>query len=193
VIDGKIHHFRPYGILNGLVILLDRETRSLWDHITGTAIDGPLKGHQLDVWPIRITSVCAATIEYSNIEISFSSYQSLQKWVAGRLYPKFIHARVLLPFFFRWSMQTEPDSRLPKLTQGLGVIVNGRAKYYPLERIPFDGVEERWRNRTLRVELSKIDGSPRAFWKDTKEHPMQLLSRWYGFSFTYPDCEIYQT
>ena len=89
-------------------------------------------------------------------------------------------------------MPTEPDGRLPKLTQGLGVIINGRAKYYPIESIPLDGLEERWWNRTLRVEFGKIDRAPRAFWCDTSERPMQLLSRWYGFSFTYPDCEIYQ-
>ena len=171
---------------------MDRETRSLWDHITGTAIDGPLRGHQLDAWPIQITTVQAACTDYSNVELSTSSYRSVPKWVAGWLYPKFIHARVLLPFFFRWSMQTEPDRRLPQLTQGLGVIVNGRAKYYPIESIPMDGLEERWWNRTLRVEFGKIDRAPRAFWCDTNERPMQLLSRWYGFSFTYPDCDIYQ-
>jgi hypothetical protein len=29
-------------------------------------------------------------------------------------------------------------------------------------------------------------------WADTGEQPMQLLSRWYGFSFTYAGCEIYE-
>ncbi len=171
---------------------MDRETRSLWDHITGEAIDGPLKGHRLEVWTIQLTTVHAALFEYSNIEVSFSSTRSLRKWLAGTLYPKFIHAKILLPFFFRWTMQHKPDPRLPELTQGLGVVVDGRAKYYPIATIPEAGIEDRWLNRTLQVQLSKMDGVPYAVWSGTNERPVQLLTRWYGFSFTYPNCEIYK-
>ena len=88
-------------------------------------------------------------------------------------------------------MQSKPDPRLPELTQGLGVVVEGRAKYYPLSAIPLDGLEDRWLNRTLLVQRSQIDSVPHAFWNDTNKKPMQLLTRWYGFSFAYHDCEIY--
>ena len=188
-----IHHFRPYGLLNGLVILIDRETNSLWDHITGEAIDGPLKGYQLNIWPVQMTTVQAALNEYPEITISFSTNHSFYKRLAQLLYPKFIHANIYLPFFFRWSMQSETDPRLPELTQGLGIILDGQAKYYPLSTIPPNGLEDRWLNRSLRVERNKIDGVPRAIWQDTGEYPMQLLTRWYGFSFTYPGCEIYKS
>lgn len=192
MIDGRIHHFRPYGLWNGLVILIDQETRSLWDHITGEAIAGPLRGHRLDVWPIHLTTVRAALIEYSNIDLSFSSFRSQYKWLSGTLYPQFIHAQILLPFFFSWTMQGEPDPRLPALTQGLGIVVDGMAKYYPLLAIPSEGLDDRWLNRPLQIRLRQIDGVPRATWSDTQEQPMQLLTRWYGFSFTYPNCELYK-
>jgi hypothetical protein len=173
------------------VLLADKETHSLWDHITGEAILGSLKGYRLDVWPIHFTTVRSVLREYPHIEISLSTYRSIRKWFSGTLYPKFIHARVVLPFFFRWTMQHQPDPRLPDLTQGLGVIVDGRAKYYPLSTIPSNGIVDRWLSRTLRVECNQNDGVPHAFWNDTSEKPMQLLTRWYGFSFTYPGCEIY--
>jgi len=179
--------------LNGLVILIDEETNSLWDHFTGEAIDGPLKGQVLDVWPVRMATVQAALNEYPEATFSFSSNHSFYKLLAQILYPKFIHAKVWLPFFFRWSMQTDVDPRLPELTQGLGIILDGQAKYYPLSTIPSNGLEDRWLNRSLRVECNEIDGVPRAVWQETGEYPMQLLSRWYGFSFTYPDCEIYKS
>lgn len=172
---------------------MDKETRSLWDHITGEAIDGQLKGYQLDVWPIQMTTVQSALNESPDIEISLSSYHSFRKWFAGTLYPKFIHAKVWLPFFFRWTMQNAPDPRLPELTQGLGVVFDGRAKYYPLSAVPAGGLNDRWLNHNLRIERGKLDGTPRATWCETGKPPMQLLSRWYGFSFTYPDCEIYQS
>jgi Protein of unknown function (DUF3179). len=177
--------------LNGLVILIDKETHSLWDHITGEAIDGSLKGYQLEAWPIRFTTVVSALREHPAIEISLSTYRSVRKWFAATLYPKFIHAKILLPFFFRWTMQSKPDPRLPELTQGLGVVVDGRAKYYPLSAIPSNGLEDSWLNRTLLVQRSQMDSVPHAFWNHTSDVPMQLLTRWYGFSFTYPNCEIY--
>ena len=179
--------------MNGLVILIDQETHSLWDHITGEAIEGPLKGQQLDVWSVQIGTVQTALNEYPEITISLSSNHSFHKWLAQTLYPKFIHVKVWLPFFFRWSMQSDVDPRLPELAQGLGIILDGQAQYYPLSTIPAHGLEDRWLNRSLRVERNKMDGVPRAVWQDTGEYPMQLLSRWYGFSFTYPHCEIYKS
>jgi hypothetical protein len=78
------------------------------------------------------------------------------------------------------------------LTQGLGVIVGNKAKYYPMNRIPADGIWDIWLGRKLRVQRGAIDGVPRASWQDTNEEPLQLLTRWYGFSFTYPRCEIFE-
>lgn len=193
MIKGKVHHFRPLGLVNGLVVLTDKESRSQWDHITGEAIAGPLEGYQLDVWPMQMTTVRASLAEHPELTISLSHHRSFYKWLAVRLYPKFIHQKVLLPYFFNWTMYGEPDSRLPKLTQGLGVIVGRKAKYYPISAIPFDGLKDNWSGRTLRVERGMLDDVPCAFWLETGEQPMQLLTRWYGFSFTYPDCEIYQS
>ena len=46
-------------------------------------------------------------------------------------------------------------------------------------------------DRPIKIERSAIDGVPKATWLDNGEVPMQLLTRWYGFSFTYPGCLIY--
>lgn len=191
--NSTIHHFHPYGLLNGLVILRDKETSSLWDHITGKAIHGPLAGYQLEVWPVHMTTLKAVLAQNLETRILISNYPSLQKWIAGKLYSRFIQAKVLIPFFFRWSMQAKPDPRLPELTQGLGVIFDGNAKYYPLSAIPPEGLDDRWLNRRLQVALGRMDGVPQATWMETDQKPMQLLARWYGFSFTYPTCDIFQT
>lgn len=190
--NGSIHHFHPYGLLNGLVILRDKETGSLWDHITGKAIHGPLTGYQLEVWQVHMTTLKAALSQNPETRVLISNYPSLQKWIAGRLYSRFIQAKVLMPFFFRWSMQGQPDPRLPELTQGLGVIFDGNAKYYPLFTIPPEGLDDRWLNRRLHIQLDQMDGVPQATWVETDRRPMQLLTRWYGFSFTYPGCDIFQ-
>jgi Protein of unknown function (DUF3179) len=174
-----------------LAVLADRETRTHWDHITGEAFSGPLSGRALEVWPIRITTIAAALAEDPSITISFSNYRSFAWRLAQKIYPRFLYANLWLPFPFYASMSQPIDPRLDKLTQGLGVIVAKRAKYYPLPKIPVDGLVDRWNGRSLQISRGLIDGVPQARWMDTQEEPMQLLSRWYGFSFTFPHCEVY--
>ena len=89
-------------------------------------------------------------------------------------------------------MSQKIDPRLPRFTLGLGVISGHSHKFYPMDALPRGGViEDQWRGRRLRVERPLSDGVPFARWDGSADAPMQLLSRWYGFSFTYPDCEIY--
>ena len=173
-------------------MLADRETRTHWDHITSEAFTGPLAGSQLEVWPVHMTTVAAALAEYPDITISVSGYHSFRLKLAQKLYPNFIHDKIWLPGFFYTSMSEPIDLRLDKLTQGLGVIVGKRAKYFPMNRIPTNGIQDNWLGRILCIEREAISGVPNARWQDTHEEPMQLLSRWYGFSFTYPNCEIYE-
>lgn len=189
--NNQVHHFGAIGLTNGLAILADRETRTHWDHITGEAIAGPLTGSQLEVWSFHMTTVAAALAHQPDITVSSSTYRGFRRKVAERLYPHFIHGNVWLPGFFYASMSKPVDPRMDGLAQGLGVIVGKGAKFYPMARIPRSGLEDHWQGRMLQVQPGIIDGVPRAHWQDTKEEPMQLLSRWYGFSFTYPQCEIF--
>jgi hypothetical protein len=191
-VNDQVHHFGAIGLTNGLAILADRETRTHWDHITGEAIAGPLMGSQLDVWSFRMTTVAAALMEYPDITVSPSNFRSFRRRLAQSLYPRFIHGKVWLPGFFHTSMNEPIDARLDKLTQGLGVIVGNKAKYYPMSQIPAKGLYDQWLGHILHVQRGAIDGVPRARWQDTNEEPLQLLSRWYGFSFTYPQCEIFE-
>ena len=112
--------------------------------------------------------------------------------LAQKLYPSFIHGKVWLPKFFYASMNSAIDPRLDKLTQGLGVVAGRKTKYYPMDLIPTAGLRDVWLGRTLHINRGFIDGVPRAKWGDSDEEPMQLLTRWYGFSYTYPQCEIYK-
>lgn len=188
--NGKVHHFGAIGFANGLAVLADRETRTHWDHITGEAFAGPLMGTRLDVWSVQMTTVVAAQATYPGLEVSISGFRSFKKRLAQWLYPRFIHDRVLFPWFFHASLSEPIDPRLDKMTQGLGVIVGERAKFYPMRSIVEGGIEDDWQGRRLHVNRGTLDGVPHARWVGTDEEPMQLLTRWYGFSFTYPNCEI---
>ena len=48
-IDGTAHHFVVGGVYDGVFMAQDTETQTLWNHITGEALHGPLAGRRLPV------------------------------------------------------------------------------------------------------------------------------------------------
>jgi hypothetical protein len=46
-IKGTMHHFNNVGLYDGLFVMQDTETKTLWNHITGEAMYGPLVGKTL--------------------------------------------------------------------------------------------------------------------------------------------------
>ena len=167
------------------MLLIDDETQTYWDHITGEGVHGPLAGHTLDSWPLRHTTAAAARVEHPDARL-FRIKRGLLGRAMGTMHNKSINSRGFIPPPFRLTMGTV-DPRLPERTNGMGVIVDGQARFYPMSSLP---IEETWTGRPIRVALGALDGAPHATWTDDGSRPMQLLSRWYGFAFTFPNCEI---
>lgn len=185
-IDGKIHHFSAGGLYNGLVLLIDDETRTYWDHITGEAVHGPLRGARMDVWGLEMTNVKAASATYPKLLL----YQSRPNLI-GRLMGWARRLGIFqdkLPPGFRATMG-EPDSRLPEMRIGLGVIAGDVRRFYPRDSIK-NGIDDELNGRSLRIRIGQDDGIPVAMWGDGSR-PLQLFTRWYGFSYTFPGCQIY--
>ena len=174
----------------------DEETESLWDHITGECFDGPLAGHRLEPWYVSLTNVAAECAKHPDTILLKSDHRSFKQTIMGAVggsRMSYTNKGTILAPHFRNSMSAEIDSRLPEGELGLGLMDNlKQGKFYPVALIPKGGaIEDEWLGRRIRIERNALDGVPFATWVDTGEAPMQLLSRWYGFSFTYPGCEIY--
>ena len=171
------------------MLLRDDETGSYWDHITGECLHGPLAGARLDdAWAIEVTTVEGALKAHPNVALLRSKPNLFGKLMGRVMFSRQIRGGGLMPWYFYTTM-TKRDRRLRRMDQGLGVVVGDRAVFYPkaaLER----AVHDRWGERELRVWIRDVDGIPTAEWRNGSL-PFQLFSRWYGFSFTYPGCEIY--
>ena len=89
---------------------------------------------------------------------------------------------------FRITMSEAYDCLDPMLP-GLGVTVGNVHRFYPMRALQTP-VEDEIAGRPLRVFVGELDGTPHARLEDGAE-PMQLMTRWYGFSYTYPGCELY--
>ena len=56
-----------------------------------------------------------------------------------------------------------------------------------------EGIDDTVGTRSLRVAPAGENGLVEAVFvsADSSSRPLQLLTRWYGFAYTYPGCEIY--
>lgn len=198
VVRSAVHHFAVVGGVHGIAILQDDETRSLWDAITGECFEGELAGERMAFWPIEMTTVGAElaagkeTILIRSADGSARASSSRSAWEGDGWATGFgpregpsgkgpAGARV---------RKESCDPRLPLDTLGLGVMdANHQARFYPLAVLA-ETVVDTWQGRPLQV-MRGDEGVPCARYLDDGERPMQTLVRWYGFSFTYPRCEVY--
>lgn len=189
LVNEKLYHFQVGGLYDGVAILIDDETGTYWNHITGEAVYGPLAGAQLDVWSLEMTTVAAATAQEPELRVVRSQQRPIFRramqfgqWLFGKT--------GYLPKLFTQTMAPE-DPRLSRMTMGLGVVVNGTARFYPLETLKIKGsVIDELAHHRLEVVYSENSGVPKAIQKDGTR-PLQYFLRWYGFALTFPNCSIY--
>ena len=82
------------------------------------------------------------------------------------------------------------DDRLDAMAPGLGVSVDGVHRFYPMSVLK-QPIEDEIAGKAVHVFMGALDGTPHAQFHDGTE-PMQLMTRWYGFAYTYPGCELYE-
>jgi hypothetical protein len=185
-VDGKVLHLSAGGLYDGLVLLLDKETKTYWNHITGEAVHGPMAGKRLEMWGIEITTVRDTQERYPGLLLLRSKLG-----LGGRIM-SFMARNVMKGMFpprFRGTMGLA-DTRLEEMTMGLGVITHTTKRFYPLEHVR-EGVEDTIDGRMVRISVDKGTGVPSAVGHDGIK-PIQLFTRWYGFSYTYPHCDIFE-
>jgi hypothetical protein len=221
-VNGEVHHFDARGLYDGLALLWDRESDSWWNHITGYAVHGPLRGQRLKVSNV-LHSTVGQTLENdpsAEIAISGTAPERRRPWssILGRLGSR-------LSSFFKQTIDAE-DDRLPDMDVGIGIWGTGTERYYSMDVVTERGrfVIDELDGRNVAVYFDPAAHALTAIyteatgghWEDddlvlnngTKirnglildgdgertatEHPMQLFTRWYGFALTFPETEIYQ-
>jgi hypothetical protein len=142
-IDGKLHHFSNVGLYDGLFVMQDAETKTLWNHITGEAMYGPLVGRNLGrVGNLLQINVKQALAIDSKIQIAISDriyFAGGRKFGSGGLplggsRQNGPNPDVEMGARFVPTLGKE-DPRRPRMELGLGVWTSATHRYYPMERI----------------------------------------------------------
>ena len=167
---------------------MDDETHTYWDHITGEALHGPLAGKRLEPWGLEMTTVGAERLKTPPL-LLYRSQPILKHRVMGWF--------MNLPFIQGWfppgfrGTIDRVDPRLAEMCMGLGVVTDSTKRFYPKKYIG-DGIDDTIDQRPIRITIGRDDEVPFAIFTDDRSRPLQLFSRWYGYSLTFPGCEVYR-
>lgn len=142
-IDGKMHHFNNVGLYDALFIMQDTETKTLWNHITGEALYGPLVGRSLgpigNLLPTEVKQALDSDPK-TQVAISDRPYYVAGKLVGGSGSPdpggprnRLAPDAELNSSFIR-TLGKE-DTRRPRMDMGLGVWTGKTARYYSMSAI----------------------------------------------------------
>ncbi|MFQ5680018.1 MAG: DUF3179 domain-containing (seleno)protein, partial [Gemmatimonadota bacterium] len=197
-------------------------TGTLWDHITGQAMYGPLAGKRMPVFNALHTNVEEALAADPDLRVAISDRPMREE--RGSLASRLGRMRMLPPPFRR-TMAGE-DTRRPTLDVGIGVWTEETARYYPLETVRAAGnlLVDSFGGRNLAIYVEPVSGALSAMYTDATEalwegeelhlgdgtvlrdgrlwnaggepleveRPLQVFTRWYGFALTFPGTEVYE-
>lgn len=138
-VNGRVLSFGHAGILvNRSFVMYDRQTNSLWVHVTGRAEQGPLKGQMLRFLPSTVTT-------WEQWKARFPQTKVLPGHRRGGFMGTFNGMRYIESF-------------------GLSVTIRFKAKLYPYETIRRQGiVNDRFNGEALVVYYSQRGGTATAW------------------------------
>jgi uncharacterized protein DUF3179 len=186
-INGRMGHFNNVGLYDGLFVMQDTETKTLWNHITGEALYGPMVGKSLG--PL-------GTVLQMTVRQALALDRDVRVAISNRMYfvngrqmgttPTFggrgpepggghrLGADATLSDMFITTLGKE-DTRRPRMDLGLGVWTEKTRRYYPMDRIRERGEAfiDRIDGRTVLVYVDADTFTPAAVFVDAKTARLQ--------------------
>lgn len=172
-VQGMPTTFQTVGVYDGLMVMQDAATGTLWNHITGEALFGPALDTSLgppgNVFHLTVKQLLARAPD-ARIAISNRAY-----FAGGRRHGTLEgisllgreHARpkdgTRLSDIFVATLGTE-DARRPRMDLGLGIWSDTSSRYYPRDRIRDAGgvLIDRIDGRSLLLYLDPVTSTPAA-------------------------------
>lgn len=136
MIEATHHHFTANGIYNGMSLLKDQETGSIWHHMTGECLYGERKGARLrlisSMHHMTASQALAAYPQAWFVETPMTGKQqdTALRWEKIRQDP-----RIELDDPDSAATLGVEDTRLSRLEAGVGVIVGDVARFYPIRAL----------------------------------------------------------
>lgn len=168
IVDGKVHTFETRGLYDGLSVLWDEETKTIWNHVTGVGMYGPHAGKKLPIANLFHTTVAAALEADSTTLVAISGRPIMRE--SGRWAALAEKVPVLMPLFK--GTMAKVDERRPEMDIGIGVWADEtNARYYPYEALLASGkvLFDRLGSRRMLVYFDPVARAPMAIFTDARQ------------------------
>ncbi len=180
-VNGKVLSFGVSGkLVRNSLIMYDRQTHSLWSHLTGTAIRGPLKGAELEVLTATETTWGTWRRAYPNTLILPHDYPGQAD--PYRRYFSGPEAGVI--------GRKREDNRLPTKAKVVGIRITDMPKAYALDAVVKAKVVNDTFDALPIVLFRTADGSASVFRRDLNG---QTLTFQAGSTGTFTDKDTSST
>lgn len=219
--DGQtMLHFDNVGLYDGLFVMQDHESKTLWNHISGEALYGPHVGRTLGPVGNVMQMTVSEALEYdSAMQVAISDRPYTGMPGGGR----YLSDDAQLMDMFIETLGDE-DSRRSRMELGLGIWTDETRRYYPMDEIRARGVLfDQVDDQDVLIYIEARSATPTAIFVDAQsatiegnevhldtgavvrggnlydadgnrvegERPQQLFTRWYGFALTFPNAEVF--
>ena len=126
-------HFDNVGLYDGLFVMQDQGSKTLWNHISGEALYGPHVGRTLGPVGNILQMTVAESLEYdASMRVAISDRPFTGRSGVPGQGTLSDDAR-LMPMFI--ETLGEEDTRRPRMDMGLGIWTSETLRYYPMEQI----------------------------------------------------------
>jgi len=163
------------------LIMMDRETRTLWSHVTGEAIHGKLKGTRLETMPVAYTTWKQWKAEHPDTQVLVK-----EEPVHGSPYEAYQND----PERFGITRAKRVIEKLPGKAVVHGAVVDGEAVAVT------DQAMQEAEQREATVSGRRIffrrsaDGAVRAFGADSKNEIPVTRAFWFAWIAFYPGTQL---
>ena len=187
MVNGKVVNFGVSGLLyNSDLIMYDRREGSLWQQFTGQAIVGPAAQRNE-----RLETIGIATTTWKEWRKAHPDSQVLSRDTGyDRNYDEYPYGTYELDDQIYFGIQ-HTDRRLSVKAVVYGVVSRGRAKAYPVERLPKSGKIVDTLGGESIVLSREPSGNVRITDARTGQAIIPLRTFWFAWAAFYPDTGIY--
>ena len=130
-VNGEVTSFGVSGLLyNTNLIPYDRKTDSNWSQMLLQSVNGPQMGTDIETHPLLETTWATWKERFPDSQVmnmNTGYNRDYSRYPYGSY--KTNHELLLFPI-------SVDDGRLPRKERGLGLLVDGQARFYPLRRFP---------------------------------------------------------
>lgn len=185
-IDGQLRTFGVSGLLyQSDVLMYDRESESLWSQLGMEAISGPAIGEGLVWLPSEHLTWKAWRQKYPGGEV-LSTDTGYDRNYGENVYSSYFESDTTMFPVVRTRQE------LPEKEWVVGVIVDGKAKAYPVAELPDNtSITDRIGNRNIVVRYDAKNRYPQISYEDG-ETIASVMVYWFAWQAFYPETLLWR-